>query len=362
MPILSALDSISPAFARTKLVLFSPFRKGRTWKLCATAYLSMGGVVFIPFAAVYLFFIPAIRSSSPSGPVLVTVLISVVAVFTLIQIGLLYVFTRLRFASFDITLNHGQFVGPAWSKYGSQTLKWALFKFLLGCVFTAIIAVPVAHIARQFTGTFASLNLQPGAPPSPEFMQTIFSIYAAFFLVYFIVGLFFFLSSLLTDFVVPSLALEDTSLSEAFRRLGLLIKQEPGQFTLYAVLKFAIGLVCYFGATIAFEIVIFLLLAIIGLVALLIGYILHLAGVPNGVLFGIGIFLAVVLYLVIIFYGAFIVAGTVLTYLESYTLYFLSGRYPMLGELLAASTPPPATTSPLHPVTYPPYVEPPLVQ
>ena len=55
MPILSALDAISPAFARTKLVLFSPFRKGRTWKLAATAYLATAGAVFLPFPLIPIF-------------------------------------------------------------------------------------------------------------------------------------------------------------------------------------------------------------------------------------------------------------------------------------------------------------------
>ena len=38
MQILRASEAVSPAFARTRLLLFSPFRFGRTWKLCATAY------------------------------------------------------------------------------------------------------------------------------------------------------------------------------------------------------------------------------------------------------------------------------------------------------------------------------------
>ena len=356
MPILSALDSISPAFARTKLVLFSPFRVGRTWKLAATAYLGMASTVFVPFACIYLLFIPVLRSKMNVPGNVVSYLVAFVVVFTLVSLVFFYLFTRLRFVSFDITLNHGQFVAPAWRKYGGQSLKWALFKFLAGCFFTAIAAVPVMHIAQGLTSTFAGLDIQPGAPPSPELMTAIFSAYAAFFLVYFFFAVFYFASSLLSDFIIPSLALEDASLGEAFRRLGLLIRREPGQFTLYAVLKLGLGVVGYVGATLAFEIVLFLLVLIVGGVVFLIGYLLHLAGVPHGLLFGVGIFLAVVFYMVVIFWGFAIALGTLLTFLESYTLYFLSGRYPLLGELLAASTPPPPPRGPLYPDPYPAYV------
>ena len=38
--------------------------------------------------------------------------------------------------------------------------------------------------------------------------------------------------------------------------------------------------------------------------------------------------------------------GAVLTFLEAYPLYFLAGRYPLLGELLAAPTPLPAAVLP----------------
>jgi hypothetical protein len=46
-----------------------------------------------------------------------------------------------------------------------------------------------------------------------------------------------------------------------------------------------------------------------------------------------------------------------MTFLEAYTLYFLGGRYPMLGDLLTASTPPPPPPPPAP--VYPAYVAPP---
>ena len=77
----------------------------------------------------------------------------------------------------------------------------------------------------------------------PHSWQAIFSGYAAFFAVYIVIGIFALLSSLLSDFVVPSLALENTSLKEAFRRVGSLLRNEPGAVCFYALIKIAVFLV-----------------------------------------------------------------------------------------------------------------------
>jgi hypothetical protein len=363
MQILSALDAISPAFSRTKLVLFSPFRKGRSWKLAATGYLAVAGTAFIPWPLIYLVAIPIIRQqaniASDVAHGIVAFLIGLCVIVTIVYLLLFYVFSRLRFAFFDIVLNNGQFVAPAWRKYGSASLKWTLFKLLLGSVFTAIIALPVVHIAKGFIGTFQSLNLAPGQPPTPEFTQAIFSIYAAFFLIYIFIGLFMWANSVLGDFVVPSLALEDTTLAEAFRRFGVFIRNEPGQFALYAVLKLALALAAFLAAGIAFYILMLVVVLAAVIVGGIIGLILYAVHVPTVVLTVLAIIAGVGLYLFVIVYGVFLAYGTVVTFLESYLLYFLGGRYPLLGDLLTASTPPPPPTrSPLYPNPYPPFTPP----
>jgi hypothetical protein len=357
MQILSALDAISPAFSRTKLVLFSPFRVGRTWKLALTAYLSAASSAFLPTMFILLAFLPEARMLGGLG--LVAAVIVGVFFFTILFALLFYVFTRLRFASFDITLNHGVYVAPAWRKYGSQSLKWTLFKILLGSVVTALLAGPTILIVRQFIRLFQSMpsmNFSSDGPPPPEVVQAIITVYLGFAAVYILFGLFFFLSSLMADFIVPSLALENTTLGEAFRRLGKIIRNEPGQFTAYAFLKLGLGLVAYFGGTLITEIVLFIVALIIAAIAGVVGFLLHLAGVPNDVLIVLAVIIGVAFYLFFIFYAVFIVVGTVMTFLESYTLYFLGGRYPMLGDLLTASTPPrpPPPPAPFYPAYAPP--------
>jgi hypothetical protein len=159
---------------------------------------------------------------------------------------------------------------------------------------------------------------------------------------------------------VPSLALESVPISEAFRRFGRLVRAEPGQFSLYCLLKIVLGFVGYMGLTFALEIVIFLVFAVVGGVAFLFGFLLHLAGVPTAVLLGLAIAIGIVLYLALFGYVMIIGLGTLLTFFEAYSLYFLAGRYPLLGELLARSTPtpqPPPPPYPLDPAAY--YTPPP---
>ena len=77
---LSATECISPAIERTKLVLFSPFRKGRTWKLSATAYLYCGGTQYFPAPIVYLAFIPLAHGAG--GMLAVSILCAAVLLLT----------------------------------------------------------------------------------------------------------------------------------------------------------------------------------------------------------------------------------------------------------------------------------------
>ena len=342
MRILSATEAISPAFSRTKLVLFTPYRIGRTWKLATTAYLSMASTVFLPWPFIYLLFIPFVHQMPGVNSSAVVIILAVVLTLTLIWIVIFYLISRLRFAYFDVVLNHGQFIAPAWRKYGNQSRKWTLFKLLLGTFCMAAVALPVVHIARELFKTFSSLPMQPGQPPSPEFFHAIITMYAAFFGFYILFGLFLWLSSILSDFIVPSLALEDTTLSEAFRRLGQLIRNEPAQFAAYAFLKPVFAFAGMMAAGLAFYIGLLIVAIAALLVAGIIGLLLHLLHVPTAVLIALGIVFGVIVYITTFVYGMFLANGIVMTFLESYLLYFLGGRYPMLGDLLDRSTPPPS--------------------
>jgi hypothetical protein len=336
MPILSAADAITPAIARTRLLLFTPLRKGRSWKLAATAYLAMAGTCFLPFPLLYLAFAPAVRTSNHPG--LIVWLYAAVAVATLLYVWVFYLCSRLRFAFFDIAVNRGEYVAPAWRKYGPQSFKWTLFKVLLGALALLVAAVPLYSYFKHMFGVIAAM--QPGQQPGPDFVGQVFGGYALFFLVYVLFGIFLLACAVLGDFIVPSLALEDTTLAEAFRRMGALMAAEPGQFLLYAVLKGMLGIASYIGVLVLFEIALVVVVLIVGAIVLLIGFLLHAVGVPLLLLYVVGGLFGFAFYLFAIVYALFFTMGTLMTFFECYALYFLSGRYPLLGELLERSTPP----------------------
>ena len=288
MRILSATECISPAIERTKLVLFSPFRKGRTWKLCATSYVCIMGTMFLPFPLVYLAFVP--YAYKAGGKVAAVAVAIGVLLFTALFLWLFYLCSRLQFAWFDMLANRGEFVAPAWRKYGPQSLPWTNLKLALGAAITMITAVPLVAFVRRLIPLFRSIPLtpRPGQPPSPELMHAIFAVYASYFLLMLFFGLIYVIFSLLANFIVPSLALENTGLHEAFRRMVELIRREPGEFTIFVLLKIGLGIAGYIGQAILFEIVFLLVTLIVGGVVLLFGFLLHLAGVPNIVLIVLG--------------------------------------------------------------------------
>jgi len=347
MQILSALDAVSPAIARTKLVLFTPFRKGRTWKLCATSYLALIGTIFLPFPLIYLFFVPALKARVGTG--LAAIAVIAILVLTAFFLWLFHLCSRLQFAFFDIVLNRGEFVAPAWRKYGPQSRQWTAFKALSGTVVMLALALPIAAFVRHLIPLMQSLK--PNQPPPPQFMAALFAGEGLIFLGF---GSLFVISALLSDFVVPSLAPENTTLGVAFQRMFLLMRREPGQFTAYFFLKLGLTIGGYVAQAIIFELVLlvfFLVLAII----LGIGYLLlHALGVGSTIMIVLAALIIIPTYFFVTFYGMLLLIGPVLTFLQAYTLYFLGGRYPMLGELLERSTPPPAP-----PTAHPGYAYPP---
>jgi hypothetical protein len=351
MPILNALDCISPAIGRTKLVLFSPFRIGRSWKLSITAYLTAASAIFMPIFLLAFFFLSPIRQAG--GSIAVTLVSVGAVVATLLSLWLFHLITRLRFAFFDIVLNRGEFVAPAWRKYGSQAFRWSAFKVALGTLALALVAMPTAAFFRHFVTVMATVK--PGQQPPPDF---VFSLMSGYLLLYGLFWLFLWASSVLADFVVPSLALEDTTLSEAFRRVGVLIRTEPAQFAAYAVLKLVLAGAAYMAVIFGLEICIVIVGIVLGLICTLFGFLLHLAGVSIAVLTALGVLVLFAFYLFALWVIVFGM-GAIFTFLEAYSLYFLSGRYRMLGELLAASTPRPAIRGELYPEPYPAYVPPP---
>jgi hypothetical protein len=353
---LSATECITPAIDRTKLLLFSPFRKGRTWKLCATSYACRLGSMYLPLFLLYVAMIPTINGQSAALVVILGVLmLAGLAVYTWV----FHLCSRLQFAYLDMVASGGQFVAPAWRKYEGQVFPWTALKILLGTVLTAITSVPFAAWLRHIIPLMRHMpGPQSGGQLDPQVARFLAIFYAGYGVVMLLIFGGMLIFGLLSDFVVPSLALEDTGLREAFHRMGFLIRQEPREFALYVVLKTVLGVAAYMAALIAWDIALLIASAILGLVVVFAGIALHLAGVSSVLLTAIGVLLAIIWYAFAMYTLVFPV-GAIITWMDAYAVYFLGGRYPRLGEMIDASTPPPPAPAlnaylPAYPPPLPP--------
>lgn len=351
MQILSAVDAISPAFARTKLVLFTPFRKGRTWKLSATSYLSFAGTIFIPFPLIYCAAFLLVPGATPAFKIF---WIGLGVFLTLLYVLVFALCGRLQFAFFDMVLNHGELVAPAWRKYGPQSRRWTGVKMLTGTLFTLVMAVPAFAVFRRIATSFPAMleslrASQHTQQPPTEFFNLMAAFYGAYFLLMLAVWGYSLMISTISAFVVPSMALENTPVMDAFRRFAGFVRRETGQFFAYIGIRIGLGMVGYFGLVLVYEIALFFVLAVVALICALIGLLLHLAGVPNAVLFGLGLVTFFIVMFALNIYLLALVLGPFFTFFEAHTLYFLGGRYPLLGDLLERSTPPPRLQPPPGP-------------
>ena len=346
MRTLSATEAISPAFSRTKAILFQPFQWGRSWKLAVTAYLTMMGAFFLPTPLIFLIIpTPAHRPAS---------LAALTGVFGLVFSAVMFVFfyigARLEFVLFDIVLLKEKFVAPSWRRHAPHTGPWIGFKLILSLFLTVLSAPPLYYAFRSlFQQMTQFAQIKPGQPPPPEFFTSIILFYAIIGIPF---GFMILASSLLTNFVLPSIALENTTVTEGFRRFSALCAAEPGPMALFVAFKILLAI----AGGVAMQVAVFILEIIVGipfvLIAVLGGLLLHSAGPAGQALMLVGGIVLGVIFFFCFFYGVMLIMGFLHVFFQAYALYFLGGRYPTLGDLLE---PPPS------PVSYytPPPSEPP---
>jgi len=337
---------------RTRDLMGRPFRLGTFLKIAAVAFFAVMGGGFN-------FNIPG-RSNGlhqlPPAFLAFVVAFAVLIGFISLVVGLIlfYIGSRLQLVLLEMVATRFTFVGPLWSKYGSRTWRWIGLRLLLILCFLIVllpfIVTAVVYCFHHTLGAGAAgiVNLFSGLH-----IAQILLFIAAALIVLLLIGAIY---MLVHDLALPFLALEDLSISDSLGRLRALIAAEPGQVILYIILRMVLGLI--FG--IVAEIVVFLVLLVslipVGIVGVILWLSLRHAGTAGIVvligcaIFGALVFLCWAVCVVIAF------MGTLLTFFQAYALYFLGGRYPLLGDLLDRSTPPPAYAYATQP---PPYQPPP---
>ena len=348
---LNAIDAITPAFTRTHQILFKPFRWGRSWKLAVTQYLGLMGAFFFPFP-VLLILLPA-GSIPPQVRVASTL---AVAVSFALLCYLFYLGVRLQFVNFQMIVTREQFVAPMWRRYVTRVWPMIAVKVTIGTVLMLACLPLFVHFAHDFASMVQIFPQPPASqPPNPAMFQAffnrIFTFYALIFGIFFV---FKFASTLIEDLVLPFYTLEEISFSTACQRGFRTFLADPLQWTLYFIMKFVLSTTGFVMQYISNLVVLVPTMIVIFLVGLLVALIPGFAGHGhNNLGFIMAITVGELIVLTPLIWYQTGSLGYLFMLLEAYSIYFLGGRYPKLGDLLEPPppvmyqyTPPPVFPSP----------------
>jgi hypothetical protein len=352
-PSQGATDAISPAFQRTKHLLFNPFRFSFWWRMTLVCLYS--GQLAGSFNG-FNFNLPSDwpqsrRRGGSSGfladfpwhnvdpsTVWVWVGIAVIglvalAVFVLV---FMYISSMLQFVLFDSVLIGECHIRQNWSRRQRAGRKY--FKFSL------IVSAVVWTIMLMVFGTPILFAWASGlfAEPSRHLWVLIGGgiVVALLFLVFALAAAAF--GVLARDLLVPVLAMEDIPLGEAFDKAKMMVVADKGGYAIYALMRFllaiAVGIV--FGII---NVILFLLVlvptAVVGV--LIFSLVPAGSGAPHFALIGIFVLIGIAILIALIVATLFIsLPGAI--FQQSFSMYFVAARY-----------------APLTPYMYPPPLIPP---
>jgi hypothetical protein len=348
MRVLSATDAISPAWQHTNWLLLKP----RSWRLllkigCVAVFAEMGGGFNFSVPGPMGSHSAQLPSFLSSAMMIGFVVIGVIGF--LVGLALLYIGSRLQFVLFEVVLRRDTTVGPIWSRYGSLTWRWIGLKILFFLIALAC-ALPIGiPVVLYFVHVVQMVPPESSGPGSAQMVLAIFCFVA--FILLFLIAVFS-VYLLLSDFGLPCMALEDTSIGVTVRRVYDLFRAEPGQILLYILMRIVLAIACGLAA----EIIVFGAAAIalipLGCAALILWAALHHGATASHVLMIAGWVILGIIFLAVVLAAIFMVMGFVYSFFRAYALFFLGGRNPLVGAYLEPLLTP--VQPPYPPSGYPP--------
>jgi hypothetical protein len=345
MRVLSATEAIAPAWKRTWEILFKPFRFGRSWKWGASAYVGQLGFCCTPFFLILPIFIPVILSALPGIPkgALIGACLAGVVLSSL-SFLLYYLGARMQFVLLEAIATRATHVAPLWRQYGSRTWKWIRITIIPLSVFSILASIP---IGISYVQIFRNMP-QPGAhmrSPFAGFEQMIMLD----LMVFLCMGIMVVIASIMGDFLLPSIALEDASASTALARLRDIVAEEPGQMLAFLLLKLALLPVILMGWYMALIVLMLITMIPFGIVALLSWLIFHGMGIAGHVILIVELVIGYILFFAWFLYVEIGSIGILPMFMQTYGIYFFGGRYQPLGDILeppVVEAPPPTIEMP----------------
>ncbi len=262
---------------------------------------------------------------------LLVILFLIGLVFSLI---FTYIFSRFRFILFDAVISGDVVVGRGWRQFRDQGNRyfvfWLVYRLLSWTAVALIVGLPAWHAYKS--------GVLQSDQPLFAFLALLASV-ALGLLAFAIVSAI--ITTLVKDFIMPLMALDNLPVGRAFSVLWQYIAAEPGSWAGYFGMKFVFALIAGIGLGVvgAFAFLILLLILAIPAAALIaLGVLAMKASIGLGitifVLTGLGAIAACFCLLLCL-------AAPISVFFAAYAFYFFGGRYPRLGGLLWPQPAPP---------------------
>jgi hypothetical protein len=346
---LSATDAIGPAWNHTTRLVLAPRNWRLALKICAVAVFAQVGGCNSSFHN------PG-HQAPHLPPAWIAALVGLALLIGVISLILWLVFfylgSRLQFVLFELVLRSDSTIAPIWRRYGRATWHWMALKVLfvlaaLACL-TPILIPMIIHFIHGLGPGFHEGSLHNPA----RFIMTIIGFIGALFFILLAIGIGY---TLLRDFGLPSMALESTPMSVTVGRVWSLFRAEPGQVILYLLMRFLLNMAGAICAYIALVLSAVIALIPFGGAGVLAWVSLRHSGIAgHAVMVAAWAVLGLILTALVVI-AAIMLFGYITTFLQAYALYFLGGRYPLVGQYLEPFLPPVYS----YPVAAPPYPQPP---
>ena len=340
MPPLSATDAIAPAWQHTRRLLLGPRDPRLFFKIAAVAFFAevLGGT----FSLTRSFNAAHGASGAGASSVFTTTVLGIIFICAVVGLILALVFfylsSRLQFAIFHIVLRSETTVAPIWRRYGPATWRWMGLKILLFlCAFACLAPILVPGVLYFISAVSTQSNDHSHIV---GFILTgiCFVVLLILFAIVLAIA-----TVLLRDFGLPSMALEGTPLRETVRRVIALTRAETGQVALYVLLRFCLAVAGGFISELILAILAIIVGAPLGGLGFGLWATLHTSGTgAHAGMIGGWVILALAL-LTALAICAISLFGYLFTFLQAYAIFFLGGRYPLMGQLI---TEPPAPVAP----------------
>ncbi len=354
MRAISAVDSVSLAFQRTRDFLFRPFSWGTYLKLGLVAIITEGiGDNFHSNSSGHG---GGHGGWSGHGPMempqfnlpheWIAVIVCAVLFAILVSFVVFYLITRLRFAFFHCLTTNTKEIGPGWRLYGSQATRFFWLNVVVGICFLAVIVAVAIPFVSGFVRLFR--EMPPGGHPDFGLLLSLILPLIPIFLLLLVVGVL--TNLILRDWMLPHYALEDATAGEAWAHVWARIMAEKKEFFVYALLRVVLP---FLATVVLFVVLIIPGLALAGALAA-VEFGLHSAfadATTGGAIAGklLQVFFGVLAFGFALL-ASICLGGPLSTGTREYALIFYGGRYQELDNTLYPPAPVPLGTNATRPL------------